>query len=85
MKYIVSRPHQGDKWYAQGEMREAKEADVAHLVTSGVLKAAPPEAKSESVVQQSAPENKAGAPVENTAQKPVAGGTDANSQDKSKG
>lgn len=37
MKYIVKRAHQGDKWYAEGEVREAEPRDVAHLVANGVL------------------------------------------------
>jgi hypothetical protein len=39
MEYKVLRPHQGDKWYAQGDPREASEGDVAHLVAAGVLEA----------------------------------------------
>jgi hypothetical protein len=35
--YEVLRPHQGDRFYAQGETREAESADVAHLVKSGTL------------------------------------------------
>lgn len=37
MKYIVKRPHQGDKWYSEGANREAPAQDVAHLVANGVL------------------------------------------------
>lgn len=37
MQYLVLRPHQGDKWYNGGDVREAREAEVAHLVRSGVL------------------------------------------------
>lgn len=50
-QYNVLRPHTGDKFYAVGDTREAKPADVVHLVQNGVLsecKAAPtpaPEAK----------------------------------------
>ena len=57
MKYDVLRRHIGDKLYEQGDEREAKESDVAHLVNNGVLR--PVDAKSEA-----APKNKAemGAP-----------------------
>lgn len=37
MEYIVKRPHQGDKWYAEGDRRKADARDVAHLVAAGVL------------------------------------------------
>ncbi|TDK51143.1 hypothetical protein [Antarcticimicrobium luteum] len=37
MRYIVKRPHQGDRWYAEGAVREADEREVAHLVANGVL------------------------------------------------
>lgn len=45
MEYTVKRSHQGDKWYDEGDTREANPADVGHLVQKGVLvaqKAAPP-------------------------------------------
>ena len=38
MKYEVLRRHQGDKFYEQGDERNASEVDVSHLVKSGVLK-----------------------------------------------
>lgn len=37
MKYDVLRQHLGDKAYAKGDVRDAREADVAHLVRLGVL------------------------------------------------
>lgn len=37
MKFKVLRAHYGDRDYAEGDEREASEADVAHLVASGVL------------------------------------------------
>lgn len=57
--YTVMRAHQGDKWYAEGDEREADENYVAHLVERGVLqeKAAP---KPKNKAVQSAPKNKAG-------------------------
>ena len=45
MRYLVNRPHQGDRFYNAGDYREAREADVAHLVARGVLeKMSPPPA-----------------------------------------
>lgn len=37
MKYIVKRPHFGDKDFKVGDIREAKPNEVAHLVKNGVL------------------------------------------------
>lgn len=37
MEFMVKRPHQGDKWYNEGDTRIADEADVRHLVAKGVL------------------------------------------------
>lgn len=61
MKFIVKRPHQGDRWYEAGEDREAAETEVQHLVKSGVL-----------VASEAAPEKKAAARVKNKAAKSVA-------------
>jgi hypothetical protein len=52
MKYRVIRQHFGDRMYMPGDEREAGEADVQHLVASGVLE--PAGEKSEQ-----APHNKA--------------------------
>lgn len=52
-KYEVMRHHTGDKEYAPGDAREAKESDVTHLVKNGVLRAASGEKAA------SAPANKA--------------------------
>ena len=38
MKYDVLRRHIGDKFYEEGDEREANESDVVHLVKSGVLR-----------------------------------------------
>lgn len=97
MEYKVLRPHQGDKWYAQGDPREAKEADVAHLVKAGVLKPADqddpagdegqkavPENAGAGAGQQLAPEKKAVTPSETATQKPDATGVDPVKQGKSK-
>lgn len=35
--YAVNRKHYGDRTYVPGDVREANEADVAHLVRNGVL------------------------------------------------
>lgn len=43
MKFTVLRPHFGDKHYAEGDIREIDERDVAHLIKSGVLAKAAPE------------------------------------------
>lgn len=56
MKYIVKRAHQGDKWYAEGDERVAREGDVGHLVARGVLEPVGGKAKKKAV---SAPKNKA--------------------------
>jgi len=37
MQYKVMRDHIGDQEYRPGDTREAKAADVQHLVRSGVL------------------------------------------------
>lgn len=59
MKYHVIRQHFGDRMYMPGDEREAGEAEVKHLVASGVLK--PAGEKSEHAPQnkaEPAPENK---------------------------
>lgn len=37
MKYQVMRQHLGDRLYIKGDVRDAREQDVAHLVRAGVL------------------------------------------------
>lgn len=37
MKYLVKRPHIGDRAYSVGEIREADAQSIAHLVRNGVL------------------------------------------------
>lgn len=44
-KYKVLRRHQGDRFYEEGEVREARAGDVAHLVDRGVLAKDEPAAK----------------------------------------
>ncbi|WP_203595689.1 hypothetical protein [Salipiger sp. PrR003] len=56
MKFKVLRPHQGDVWYAAGDEREAREAEVQHLVDRGVLAKVEPEPKNKAVT---APKTKA--------------------------
>lgn len=36
-EYVVKREHFGDKYYKTGDKREAKQADVQHLIDKGVL------------------------------------------------
>ncbi len=43
VQFDVLRPHQGDKWYAEGDERTADEREVAHLVARGVLRKKAPE------------------------------------------
>ena len=57
MKFVVRRPHQGDKWYDEGDTREARKSDVQHLIDSGVLV---PEGQA-----KKAPKGKASRPPEN--------------------
>ena len=37
MEYKVMREHEGDKYYAEGDVREISEIDAKHLVVIGVL------------------------------------------------
>lgn len=37
MRYDVLREHFGDRFYREGEQREAQAASVTHLVRAGVL------------------------------------------------
>ncbi len=37
MEYLVKRPHEGDKFYNPGDIREANPQTVKHLVDRGVL------------------------------------------------
>lgn len=55
MKFDVLRQHYGDKQYWPGDERDASEADVKHLVESGVLKRQKADQR---------PANKAAQPVE---------------------
>lgn len=61
-KFKVTRQHYGDRLYAAGDVREANEGDVAHLVKQGVLE--PVKAKAEASA-----ENKAEPVVKNKAAK----------------
>ncbi len=56
VQFDVLRPHQGDKWYAEGDERTADEREVAHLVARGVLRKKAPEMENKA---QSVPKNKA--------------------------
>lgn len=37
MKFKVAREHYGDRYYRAGDVREANEGAVAHLLLAGVL------------------------------------------------
>ncbi|RVL53949.1 hypothetical protein [Sinorhizobium meliloti] len=61
MKFKVLRQHLGDKMYMPGDVREADQHEVAHLVDRGVLapegtKADAPKANK---AEKAAPKNKA--------------------------
>lgn len=38
MQFEVMRQHLGDRFYNEGDIREANEPDVAHLIKNGVLR-----------------------------------------------
>ncbi|WP_181498149.1 hypothetical protein [Rhodovulum viride] len=40
--YTVLRQHLGERMYLEGEIREAAEVEVAHLIAAGVLGAPEP-------------------------------------------
>ena len=63
MKYIVKRQHYGDKFYNDGDEREANPSTVAHLVKNGVLE----EVKDEVSAEKAMPvrKNKMRASVKN--------------------
>lgn len=63
MKFKVIRAHEGDQFYNVGDIREANEQDVSHLIGTSLVKApdaqdnkAAPLAKSKAA--KKAPENK---------------------------
>jgi len=61
MKFHVMRQHTGDRRYVKGDTREAKEADVKHLIEAGVLSKEAPKAKAAPKPKnkaESAPQNK---------------------------
>lgn len=49
MKFKVIREHLGDKFYRSGDVREANERDVKHLIKKGVLVALPAVSEAEVV------------------------------------
>jgi hypothetical protein len=57
-KFRVLREHDGDRFYAEGEIREATPADVAHLVGK-VLEPMVEEPEAEAAKAEPAPANKA--------------------------
>lgn len=60
MKYLVLRPHEGDKFYNVGDVREAVEGDVKHLVpnTLEAIGGEKSEAAPKNKAVKSAPKNK---------------------------
>lgn len=69
-KFKVVRAHEGDRFYAEGEIREGKESEFKHLIPH-VLVPAGDAPKSEQPVESkslgAAPENKAEEPKGNKA------------------
>lgn len=61
MEYLVKRPHEGDKWYNPGDIREANPQTVKHLVDRWVLVVKPADEDSVETVNKAkaTPENKA--------------------------
>jgi len=62
MKFTVLRAHQGDRWYDEGDTREARKLDVAHLLARGTLGPHNPDAQQKTPAkkaQAKAPANKA--------------------------
>ncbi|WP_298494516.1 hypothetical protein [uncultured Maritimibacter sp.] len=57
--YIVKRPHQGDRWYDQGDERVAHPGEVDHLVAAGVLVESGAEDGADDKKAKKAPKNKA--------------------------
>lgn len=56
--YTVARPHMGERFYAEGDEREADPRDVAHLVAKGVLREKAAEKPANKAARK--PANKAG-------------------------
>ncbi|WP_299938587.1 hypothetical protein [uncultured Pelagimonas sp.] len=70
MEYLVKRPHEGDKWYNPGDIREANPQTVKHLVDRGVLVVKPADEDPVETVKQAvvkAADKKAKAKPENKA------------------
>jgi len=60
MKYRVLRPHDGDKFYAIGDIREGNETELKHLVplTLEPLKEGKAESAPANKAEKAAPKNK---------------------------
>ncbi|WP_042954174.1 hypothetical protein [Rhizobium leguminosarum] len=56
--YTVLRSHEGDKFYAEGDIRELSAADAKHLVDLGVIKLLKAEPKPKNKAEAT-PKNKA--------------------------
>lgn len=62
-RFKVLRPHEGDRSYAEGDIREGTMADLGHLVPKVLEPLDAPAAKAEA-----APQNKAEPPPQNKAE-----------------
>jgi len=49
MQFEVMRQHLGDRFYSEGDTREANEQDVMHLIKNGVLREKTTTGKAEQV------------------------------------
>lgn len=49
MQFEVMRQHIGDRFYNEGDIREANEQDVMHLIKNGVLRGKTTNGKAEQV------------------------------------
>jgi len=58
MEFEVKRPHQGDKWYDEGDTRVADERDVGHLIANGILVPKTAAASKSKTKAAAPPENK---------------------------
>jgi len=72
MKFRVIRPHEGDRFYNEGEIREGKRSDFVHLIGS-VLEPVEESAVEEGAsLESGAGEEKSEAALPNKAEPPLA-------------
>ena len=70
IRYRVLRRHDGDKLYEEGDIREARDVDVKHLVPKTLRQIGPVEKKAEPAPlnkAEPAPANKAAHPLDHDA------------------